>query len=418
MFLKQTKRLTKEGKPVIYLSLVESVWDTSKQAPAHKPVYKFGRDCPEVRESLIRLIQSIGRFLYLDQTMPDRTIEAGGAYGPVYLLRHLWKNSGLELLVARALKNHGIDPLAESVLFGWMTWLVLSQGGEEVIRDSWQDDAPIGEPSPYDEDLNDMEMFLTQESQNFSRGMFERWRSRRYDHDGLCVIGAVPVSGLRPFPFNTDTGYSSTAGAPDSEDRICFLVDLEGQVSLFWMVQGSERLSTGLAETVSSVSAGPEETRLLVGGEDLMVLLRTEDLRNAGIKTARLNESKRSGDSGLSEILPRALLSWQETTGKIDAALSCIDASGTREPRAPFSIQALPVLLTLNTLLDAEVREKAGIPLWDALRAVRSLRVLTVKKGKKRPPLLSAPNTDQIRLLRSLEVPVPGMSSRGRPFNF
>lgn len=103
MFLRESRQHRVRGDDVIYLQLVESVWDPEKKSATTRIVHNFGRASdPKVRESLKDLARSI-----LRRVSPE---ELGGGregfravdawpFGDLYVLEALWEKVGMKKLL-------------------------------------------------------------------------------------------------------------------------------------------------------------------------------------------------------------------------------------------------------------------------------------------------------------------------------
>jgi transposase len=121
MYLRSTPRRNKDGSEVRYLQLAHNTWDPGKRRSTVQVVYNFGREDPENREALQRLVASITRFL-----APDAALAAsadGLAFtesrplGGAWALDALWSRLGIGREMKRLLKGRRRDAAAERVLF-------------------------------------------------------------------------------------------------------------------------------------------------------------------------------------------------------------------------------------------------------------------------------------------------------------
>ena len=103
MFLRESRHKRLSGETVVYLQLVENVWNRETQQPQTRVVCNFGRaDDPKVRERLGQLARGILRRVApedLTQGKPDWKLLDAWPYGDLYVLAHLWDKVGLPKLL-------------------------------------------------------------------------------------------------------------------------------------------------------------------------------------------------------------------------------------------------------------------------------------------------------------------------------
>lgn len=104
--MKTTKRDNKSGT-VRYLHLAHNVWDPAKGRATPKVLFTFGREDELDRDAVKRLVGSLSRLLE-----PADALAAAGTgeglefvssrpFGGTYLLDHLWRHLGMEMIVTR-----------------------------------------------------------------------------------------------------------------------------------------------------------------------------------------------------------------------------------------------------------------------------------------------------------------------------
>jgi len=154
MYLRVTKRRNADGTEIRYFQLAENVWDSTRGCAVAKVVYNFGRADQLDPDQLRRLAASILRVVSEEATREPRTCamdatsiaDAAGAlrlrdswpYGGVFVLEELWKELGIDAVLAgcardeetkqpfeRALftmvANRALEPYSK--LYCWEQWL-------------------------------------------------------------------------------------------------------------------------------------------------------------------------------------------------------------------------------------------------------------------------------------------------------
>jgi len=103
MFLRESRHKRASGQAVIYLQLVENVWNRETGKPETRIVFNFGRaDDEKVRESLSQLARGILRRVApeeLTQGKADWKLVDAWPYGDLYVLDQLWEKIGLPQLL-------------------------------------------------------------------------------------------------------------------------------------------------------------------------------------------------------------------------------------------------------------------------------------------------------------------------------
>ncbi|MDI9477896.1 MAG: hypothetical protein QM345_04020 [Bacillota bacterium] len=67
MYLRRTKRKNKDGSIITYLQLCHNYWDPDAACSKTRVIYSFGREDELNREVLLRLMDSIKRYLYPEE---------------------------------------------------------------------------------------------------------------------------------------------------------------------------------------------------------------------------------------------------------------------------------------------------------------------------------------------------------------
>jgi hypothetical protein len=123
MYLRTTSQTRKDGTVVRYLQLAHNVWNATKGRSDATVLYNFGREDSESRETLERLVRSIGRYLHPDQaelpapSLTDFTFTQSRPMGGAYVLDALWRTLGIGDTITRLLAPRRRDRQAERALF-------------------------------------------------------------------------------------------------------------------------------------------------------------------------------------------------------------------------------------------------------------------------------------------------------------
>jgi len=132
MYLRTTSQTRKDGTVVRYLQLAHNVWNAEKGRADATVLYNFGREDRETRDTLERLVRSIGRYLHpgesevLAPSLPDFTFTESRPLGGAYVLDALWRSLGIGETVTRLLGSRRRDPKAERALFALVAGRALS----------------------------------------------------------------------------------------------------------------------------------------------------------------------------------------------------------------------------------------------------------------------------------------------------
>lgn len=137
MYLRETRRKSKDGSVVSYLQLAHVEPHPDTGSPTAKVIHNFGRaetvDC----EGLARLVSSISRFLAPDQAA---VASAGGGeveildcrrLGGAWTLDQLWERLGISTAIRRAADGRRLDADAvERVIFTLVAQRALGPGSK------------------------------------------------------------------------------------------------------------------------------------------------------------------------------------------------------------------------------------------------------------------------------------------------
>lgn len=109
MFLRENRHRRSSGNTVVYLQLVESVWNRDTARADTRVVYNFGRaDDPAVRDKLSVLARGILRRVApeeLAQGGPGWKLVDAWPYGDLYALEQLWTKVGLPELLPKLTRD-------------------------------------------------------------------------------------------------------------------------------------------------------------------------------------------------------------------------------------------------------------------------------------------------------------------------
>jgi transposase len=120
MYLRETKRRNADGSVVRYFQLAENTWDAARGCAIAKVIYSFGRADQLDRETLRRLAASILRVCddsAVGKLADDVTVRDAWPYGGVYVLEQLWRELGIDKVLARCAKKTGTTQPFERALF-------------------------------------------------------------------------------------------------------------------------------------------------------------------------------------------------------------------------------------------------------------------------------------------------------------
>jgi hypothetical protein len=123
MYLRTTSQRRKDGTVVRYLQLAHNVWNAEKGRADATVLYNFGREDAQSRDTLERLVRSIGRYLHpgeaegLTPGLPDFTFTESRPLGGAYVLDALWHALGIGETITRLLAKRHRDRRAERSLF-------------------------------------------------------------------------------------------------------------------------------------------------------------------------------------------------------------------------------------------------------------------------------------------------------------
>jgi transposase len=142
MYLRETKRRNADGSVVRYFQLAENAWDAERGCAVARVVHNFGRADGVDRESLRRLAASI---LRVCEDPASRkldgedgvTVRDAWHYGGVYVLEQLWKELGVDKVLARCMKRRDTKQPFERALFAMVANRALQPYSKLYCWEQW-----------------------------------------------------------------------------------------------------------------------------------------------------------------------------------------------------------------------------------------------------------------------------------------
>ena len=149
MYLRTTSQTRKDGTVVRYLQLAHNVWNAEKGRADATVLYNFGREDRETRDTLERLVRSIGRYLHPGEAemgepaLPDFTYVESRPLGGAHVLDALWQHLGIGDTVTRLLRSRRRDRRAERSLFALVANRALSPSSKLAASEWVEKDVEI-----------------------------------------------------------------------------------------------------------------------------------------------------------------------------------------------------------------------------------------------------------------------------------
>ena len=140
MYLRETKRRNADGSVIRYFQLAENTWDTARGCAIAKVVYSFGRAEQLDREALRRLAASILRVCddsAVKKPDEDVTVRDAWPYGGVYVLEQLWRELGIDKVLAGCAKEAGTTQPFERALFAMVANRALAPYSKLYCWEQW-----------------------------------------------------------------------------------------------------------------------------------------------------------------------------------------------------------------------------------------------------------------------------------------
>jgi transposase len=149
MYVRRSVRKRKDGSEVVYLQLCHNEWDTERGRSVTKVVHSFGREEQVDRDAVRRLIASLRRLLspaeQLAEVEEDLGAELGehlrwrssAPLGGAWALDGLWRQLGIDTLLAGLLTGRRRDPAAERVVFALVANRALDPMSKHAAATRW-----------------------------------------------------------------------------------------------------------------------------------------------------------------------------------------------------------------------------------------------------------------------------------------
>jgi transposase len=140
MYLRETKRRNADGSVVRYFQLAENTWDAARGCAVAKVVYSFGRADQLDREALRRLASSILRVCddaSVRAPGEDVTVRDAWPYGGVYVLEQIWRQLGINKVLAQCIRASGTSQPFERALFAMVANRALEPYSKLYCWEQW-----------------------------------------------------------------------------------------------------------------------------------------------------------------------------------------------------------------------------------------------------------------------------------------
>ena len=138
--MRTTRRRNADGSVVAYHQLAENVWDPAKGCAVARVVYNFGRADQLDHAALRRLARSILRIVSAEDAVaadPDVRLLDAWPYGGVYVLDCLWRELGIDqVIAAHAPTRRDRQPL-ERALFALVANRALQPYSKLYCHEQW-----------------------------------------------------------------------------------------------------------------------------------------------------------------------------------------------------------------------------------------------------------------------------------------
>jgi transposase len=149
MYVRRSVRKRKDGSQVAYLQLCHNDWDAERGRSVTKVVHSFGREEDVDTDAVRRLIASLRRLLSPQAQLADAEGELGAELGEelrwrtsaplggAWALDGLWRQLGIDTLLAGLLKGRRRDPAAERVIFALVANRALDPMSKHAAATRW-----------------------------------------------------------------------------------------------------------------------------------------------------------------------------------------------------------------------------------------------------------------------------------------
>jgi transposase len=140
MYLRSTRRKNADGSTVEYFQLAENVWDSDKGCAVAKVIYNFGRADKVDREGMQRLARSILRVFSGEEALaaePDVRLLDTWAYGTVHVVESIWRELGIDKLLAELTRKHSSKQPFERALLAMVANRTHEPCSKLYCREQW-----------------------------------------------------------------------------------------------------------------------------------------------------------------------------------------------------------------------------------------------------------------------------------------
>jgi hypothetical protein len=140
MYLRTTRRKNADGSVVEYYQLAENVWDAEKGCAVAKVVYNFGRADQLDRAALQRLAKSILRVFPGEHAIaaePGVRIRNAWPYGAIHAVDAIWRELGIDKVIADLTRRHGTHQPFERALFAMVANRTHEPYSKLYCREQW-----------------------------------------------------------------------------------------------------------------------------------------------------------------------------------------------------------------------------------------------------------------------------------------
>jgi hypothetical protein len=142
VYLRETRRVNRDGSVVRYLALAHNERHPRTGSPVAKVIHNFGRADKVDREALARLVSSISRFLEPEQAVAaaagaEVEIVDSRRLGGAWTLDRIWERLGIGAAIRRAADGRRLDAaVVERVIFALVAQRAL-EPGSKLAATSW-----------------------------------------------------------------------------------------------------------------------------------------------------------------------------------------------------------------------------------------------------------------------------------------
>ena len=140
MYMRTTRRKNADGSTVEYHQLAENIWDPKKGCAVAKVVYNFGRADQLDAVAMRRLASSILRAVPGEEAVaaePDVAVLDSWPYGTVHVVQSLWRELGIDRVVADLQAKDGVRQPFERALFAMVANRTSEPCSKLYCRQQW-----------------------------------------------------------------------------------------------------------------------------------------------------------------------------------------------------------------------------------------------------------------------------------------